>query len=66
MLPTVCKSHSTRGIVSQFHRQRHAERTGTSGDGAAYDAMLAKMRVSQANLKDAMVEYVGGRLMGTP
>ena len=68
MLPTVWRNHldSTRGIVSQYHRQRYEERTGTSGDGAAYDAMLAKTRVSQANLKDSMVEYVGGRLMGTP
>ena len=68
MLPTVCRIHrdSTRGIVSQYHRQRQEERLSTLGDGAAYDAMLAKTRVSQANLKDSMVEYVGGRLMGTP
>ena len=68
MLPIVWRNRrdSTRDIVSQYHRQRYEERLRTLGDGAAYETMLAKTRVSQANLKDSMVEYVGGKLMGTP
>ena len=68
MLPTVCRIHrdSTRGIVSQYHKQRQEERLSTLGDGAAYDAMLAKTRVRKATLEDSMVEYPGFRLMATP
>ena len=67
MLPSVCRNHhdSTRGIVSQYHRQMYEERISTLGDGAAYDTMMAKARVRIATLEEFMVEYVGCRLMDT-